>query len=165
MMTSYFFGSSIRTPPTLTNSASTPFTFIELIFSTTAGGKVFSIPNKSPIFFTIHPSSSNCHPERSNCSAKQSNYEVEGSLFTCETLSVFKERPGLCNAPMPHQHSHRFQAAGTTYDPGSNTTRIPANPAPFWYRQPSPLPFPQTPLACPHEWSNRPKSVRFVRPS
>src|SRR5579872_2762575 len=92
MMTSYFFGSSIRTPPTLTNSASTPFTFIELIFSTTAGGKVFSIPNKSPIFFTIHPSSSNCHPERSNCSAKQSNYEVEGSLFTCETLPVFKER-------------------------------------------------------------------------
>ena len=54
MITSYFFGSSIRIPPIFTNSASTPGAFIELIFSTKAGGNVFSIPNKIPIFFTTH---------------------------------------------------------------------------------------------------------------
>src|SRR5580700_413712 len=54
MMTSYFFGSSMRMPPIFTNSAVTPSTFIELIFSTTAGGKVFSMPNKIPIFFITH---------------------------------------------------------------------------------------------------------------
>src|ERR1035437_8010813 len=51
MITAYFCGSSIRIPPIFTNSASTPSTFIELIFSTKAGGNVFSIPNKIPIFF------------------------------------------------------------------------------------------------------------------
>ena len=54
MMTAYFFGSSMRTPPTFTNSASTSSTFIALIFSTNAGGNVFSIPNKIPIFFIPH---------------------------------------------------------------------------------------------------------------
>jgi hypothetical protein len=39
----------------LTNSAVMPSTFIELIFSTSAGGKVFSIPNKKPIFFIAPP--------------------------------------------------------------------------------------------------------------
>src|SRR3954449_18569 len=54
MITSYFFGSSIRIPPICTNSAVTSGTFMELIFSTTAGGKVFSIPNNRPIFFIAH---------------------------------------------------------------------------------------------------------------
>src|SRR5580658_3351690 len=53
MITSYFFGSSIRIPPIFTNSAETPSTPSELIFSTTAGGNVFSIPNKIPIFFIL----------------------------------------------------------------------------------------------------------------
>src|SRR5215467_9065149 len=53
MMTAYFFGSSMRMPPICTNSASTSGTFIELIFSTTAGGKVFSMPKMIPIFFMI----------------------------------------------------------------------------------------------------------------
>src|SRR5258706_13521596 len=86
-MTAYFCGSSIRTPPTCTNSAETSSTFMELIFSTTAGGNVFSIPNKIPIFFT--DSSPNktchsqiCHPERSDCFAKRSNHAVEGPLHT-----------------------------------------------------------------------------------
>src|ERR1700690_1340742 len=61
MMTSYFFASSIRIPPIFTNSASTPSTPIALIFSTSAGGNVFSIPNKIPIFFTTI--SLTCHPE------------------------------------------------------------------------------------------------------
>src|SRR6266699_2146608 len=52
MMTAYFFGSSIRMPPIFTNSASTPATFIELIFSTSAGGNLFSIPKRIPIVFT-----------------------------------------------------------------------------------------------------------------
>src|SRR5258706_4702655 len=52
MMTSYFFGSSIRMPPIFTNSAVTPSTFIELIFSTNAGGNVFSIPKRIPIFLS-----------------------------------------------------------------------------------------------------------------
>ena len=43
----------MRMPPIFTNSASTPSIFIELIFSTIAGGKVFSMPNKMPIFFMI----------------------------------------------------------------------------------------------------------------
>src|SRR5579872_3420887 len=51
MITRYPLGSAIFTPPSFTNSAVTPSTFILLIFSTTAGGKVFSMPNKSPIFF------------------------------------------------------------------------------------------------------------------
>ena len=50
MITAYFFGSSIRMPPIFTNSASIPGTFMELIFSTNAGGKVFSMPNKMPTF-------------------------------------------------------------------------------------------------------------------
>src|SRR5262252_846894 len=55
MMTSYRFGSSMRMPPMETNSARTSRKFIELILSTTAGGNVFSIPNKIPILFTPHP--------------------------------------------------------------------------------------------------------------
>src|ERR1017187_2501246 len=51
----------MRTPPTFTNSAVTSSTFIALIFSTSAGGNVFSIPNKIPIFFI--PSLSLCHSE------------------------------------------------------------------------------------------------------
>src|SRR5271157_3711937 len=58
MMTSYFFGSSIRIPPIFTNSAVTPSAFMELIFSTNAGGNVFSIPKRIPIFvFAITVSS------------------------------------------------------------------------------------------------------------
>src|SRR5579872_3078762 len=51
MITRYPLGSAIFTPPSFTNSADTPSTFVLLIFSTTAGGKVFSMPNKIPIFF------------------------------------------------------------------------------------------------------------------
>src|ERR1035438_9445680 len=50
MITSYFLGSSIRMPPIFTNSAVTPAVFIELIFSTKAGGNVSSIPKRIPIF-------------------------------------------------------------------------------------------------------------------
>src|SRR5580700_4320012 len=53
MMTSYFFGSSMRMPPIFTNSAETPAVFMPLIFSTKAGGKVFSMPKRIPIFFTV----------------------------------------------------------------------------------------------------------------
>src|SRR6202041_1494854 len=53
MITSYFFGSSIRIPPIFTNSASTPSMPMELIFPTRAGGNVFSIPNKIPIFLVL----------------------------------------------------------------------------------------------------------------
>src|SRR5260221_14612766 len=52
MMTAYFFGSSIRMPPTFTNSAVMPSAFMELIFSTNAGGNVFSIPKRIPIFLS-----------------------------------------------------------------------------------------------------------------
>src|SRR5215472_4281058 len=65
--TSYFFGSSMRMPPIFTNSAVTPSTFIELIFSTTAGGNEFSMPNTMPIFFTTHSPfemSSSAKPKR-----------------------------------------------------------------------------------------------------
>src|SRR5579883_3006009 len=51
MITSYCLGSSIRIPPILTNSDRTPSTRMELIFSTTAGGNVFSIPKMIPILF------------------------------------------------------------------------------------------------------------------
>src|SRR5271154_6120739 len=65
MMTSYFFGSSMRMPPIFTNSAITPSAFMPLIFSTNAGGKVFSIPKRIPIFlFAIIKSSS-----QSSCGA------------------------------------------------------------------------------------------------
>src|ERR1039458_10552798 len=37
-------------PPIFTNSAVTPAVFIELIFSTKAGGNVSSIPKRIPIF-------------------------------------------------------------------------------------------------------------------
>src|SRR5580698_2526107 len=53
MITSYFLGSSIRIPPIFTNSPVTPAVFIELILSTRAGGKVFSIQNRMPIFLAI----------------------------------------------------------------------------------------------------------------
>src|ERR1017187_7421105 len=53
MMTSYFFGSSMQMPPILTNSAFTPSTFSALIFSTNAGGKVFSMPKRIPIFLVL----------------------------------------------------------------------------------------------------------------
>src|ERR1700682_4214823 len=82
MMTSYFLCSSIRMPPIFTNSALTPSTFMELILSTNAGGNVFSIPNKIPIFFTAQSPFLICHPERSDCFAKRSNHAVEGSLLS-----------------------------------------------------------------------------------
>src|ERR1017187_865863 len=53
MMTAYFFGSSMRMPPILTNSAVTPSAFMPLIFSTSAGGNVFSIPKRIPIFLVV----------------------------------------------------------------------------------------------------------------
>src|SRR5580693_1516925 len=52
-ITWYALGSAIFTPPSFTNSAVTPSTFIPLTLSTKAGGKVFSMPNKIPIFFMI----------------------------------------------------------------------------------------------------------------
>src|SRR5712671_896216 len=52
MITAYFFGSSIRMPPIFTNSAVTPSAFVELTFSTNAGGNVFSIPKRIPIFLS-----------------------------------------------------------------------------------------------------------------
>src|SRR5262245_14742049 len=52
-MTAYGVGSAMRTSPTLTNSASMPGTRCELILSTRAGGKVFSMPKMTPIFFTV----------------------------------------------------------------------------------------------------------------
>src|SRR6266851_3913874 len=77
MMTAYFRGSSIRIPPIFANSAVTPSTFMELIFSTTAGGNAFSIPKTIPIFLVLTGHSSprvaafenttalSCHSERS----------------------------------------------------------------------------------------------------
>src|ERR1700737_2318906 len=53
MITAYFCGSSILIPPIFANSAVTPSTFMELIFSTTAGGNVFSIPKTIPIFLAL----------------------------------------------------------------------------------------------------------------
>src|SRR6186997_3715197 len=56
-MTRYRFGSSIRIPPMLTNSAEIPGSRIALIRSTRAGGNVSSIPNSTPItFIVIHQS-------------------------------------------------------------------------------------------------------------
>src|ERR1700704_5728264 len=52
MMTSYFLGSSIRMAPMFTNSAVTPPVCIALTFSTNAGGNVFSIPKRIPIFLS-----------------------------------------------------------------------------------------------------------------
>src|SRR5207245_8419559 len=43
----------IFTPPNFTNSALTPDTLRPLIRSTTAGGKVFSIPKMIPIFLSM----------------------------------------------------------------------------------------------------------------
>src|ERR1039458_6483741 len=70
MITSYFFGSSIRMPPIFTNSALTPAIFIELIFSTSAGGNVLSLPKRIAIFFATAVSCldallTKSHPERS----------------------------------------------------------------------------------------------------
>ena len=53
IMTRYAPASAIFTPPSLTNSAVTFSTFKPLIFSTSAGGKVFSMPKMIPIFFTV----------------------------------------------------------------------------------------------------------------
>src|SRR5215467_12411903 len=54
MITRYPLGSAIFTPPSFTNSAVTPGTFMLLIFSTTAGGNVFSMPKMMPIFLSIN---------------------------------------------------------------------------------------------------------------
>src|SRR6185436_19141047 len=55
-MTRYRFGSSMRIPPMLTNSAEMPGSRIALIRSTRAGGNVSSIPNSTPItFIADHP--------------------------------------------------------------------------------------------------------------
>src|ERR1700693_913142 len=83
MITRYPLGSAIFTPPSLTNSADTPSIFMLLIFSTTAGGKVFSMPNKIPIFFmtiapvqtllaTSHTTPTLCHSEEH--SAEESGF-------------------------------------------------------------------------------------------
>src|SRR5712671_2174690 len=100
MITAYFFGSSIRIPPIFTNSASTPSTFMELIFSTSAGGNVFSIPKRIPIFFATVISFfvrlKQCHPERSEPCAKRKTHAVEGPLH----LQVFSPgRPRSSNDP------------------------------------------------------------------
>src|SRR5690348_303148 len=42
----------MRTSPICTNSAVTPGTFIAVMRSTSAPGNVFSIPKRTPIFFT-----------------------------------------------------------------------------------------------------------------
>src|SRR5208283_5627208 len=58
-----------------------PSTFMPFTFSTNAGGKVFSMPNKIPIFFiTKLLSHKQCHPERGSCFAKRISYAVEGPL-------------------------------------------------------------------------------------
>src|ERR1022692_4193145 len=85
MMTSYFFGSSMRMPPIFTNSAVTPAVFDELIFSTKAGGNVFSIPKRIPIFLATALSCRNAlsnprHPELSLCCAKRGTNGAEGPL-------------------------------------------------------------------------------------
>src|ERR1700704_1753215 len=89
MITAYFLGSSIRIPPIFTNSASTSGTFMELIFSTSAGGNVFSIPKRIPIFFATVISFlyalNQCHPERSESCAERKTHAVEGPLH----LQVF----------------------------------------------------------------------------
>src|ERR1017187_7911774 len=65
MITSYFFGSSIRMPPICTNSAVTPAPFMPLTFSTKAGGNVFSIPKRMPIFlFAIIQASCDLIPDK-----------------------------------------------------------------------------------------------------
>src|ERR1700678_298921 len=84
MMTSYFLGSSIRMPPIFTNSPVTPWVFIELIFSTNAGGKVFSIPKRIPIFlFAILKSSS----------ANEPHCFRQPVTFTDELLKIFRRHP------------------------------------------------------------------------
>src|ERR1039458_2940371 len=98
MITSYFLGSSIRTPPSCTNSAVTSSTLIALIFSTTAGGNVFSIPNRIPIFFTTQSPFLCCHPERSKCVAKRSTYVVEGYLRPVLQMSSW------CASRRPRSH-------------------------------------------------------------
>src|SRR5271155_31781 len=51
-ITRYPLGTAIFTPPSFTSSAVTPGTFMELMRSTSAGGKVRSMPYRMPIFFT-----------------------------------------------------------------------------------------------------------------
>src|SRR5438552_818344 len=82
MMTSYFFGSSIRMPPIFTNSAVTPSTFMELIFSTTAGGNVFSIPKTIPIFLALtgHSSPRVAHLKTTTALARHPQ-RSEGPLY------------------------------------------------------------------------------------
>ena len=54
-ITRYPLGSAIFTPPSLTASAVTAATFMPLILSTSAGGKVVSMPKMIPIFFIRSP--------------------------------------------------------------------------------------------------------------
>src|SRR5229473_4394079 len=65
MITRYPLGSAIFTPPSFTNSACTPSTFMLLMRSTRADGKVFSIPKIIPIFFIrplLPPATLSCVP-------------------------------------------------------------------------------------------------------
>src|SRR5579863_1651065 len=135
MMTSYCFGSSMRMPPIFTNSASTPSTFIELTFSTTAGGKVFPMLNKIPIFFIANPPSF-CHSE-SGESPVRNLLSVEGAqapgipfvilsnhsrrtLHSCTPLrqpqGILPERPPTGLKPCPSQTHNVLQISDP--DPG-----------------------------------------------
>src|SRR6202049_4828515 len=91
MIPSYFFGASIRTPPTFTNSASTPSTFIELIFSTKAGGNVFSIPNKIPILLVLTKIS--CREVA--CTVSSTHYQERCSNLRLDDLNskIFPRHP------------------------------------------------------------------------
>src|SRR5947209_4193212 len=92
MITSYFFGSSMRIPPIFTNSAVTPSAFMELIFSTNAGGNVFSIPKRIPIFL----SAINLSPRQTKISTHVGTdafVRPPGEAAPCSRLATDDQRP------------------------------------------------------------------------
>src|SRR5271169_242288 len=93
-ITRYALGSAIFTPPSFTNSAVTPSTFILLTLSTKAGGKVFSIPNKIPIFFMANLLYRRCFATSLfPCATRRSKLRLYGALAEILRSHPLPQRP------------------------------------------------------------------------
>src|SRR5437016_5507671 len=120
IMTRYPLGSAIFTPPTFTNSAVTPSAFILLIFSTTAGGNVFSIPKIIPIFFVF-----------TNHSCVHSKTHSPQNTFPPSAAT--RANHARCGPPK-HPTNAEFL--------------LPASPAPISHSGPDTYPIPRLPKQC-----------------
>src|SRR5437868_1646708 len=105
MIRSYSFDQSRRTPPTLTNSATTSPTPRSLMLSMREAGKVFSRPTRMPTFFTVRLSfqkQSGILQPGQNLRVIPSRLQAPRFLCVYENSELYILARGLVNADGGH---------------------------------------------------------------